>query len=107
MEGKPQNGNGRGCDGRFLNGSTGGPGRPAGPNGRIVELRKVMRDSVSDDDMKAVIRKLVAMALEGDILAIRELFDRVIGKPKQTHEVVSEAWKDQVRYAVIDAEKVS
>jgi hypothetical protein len=40
-----------------------------------------MLDAVSDDDVRAVTAKLVEKAKSGDLGAIRELLDRVVGKP--------------------------
>ena len=36
---------------------------------------------VSDGDYRAVVKKLVALAKKGDLAAIRELLDRLLGKP--------------------------
>ena len=41
-------------------------------------------DAVSDDDLKAVVGKLVDQAKAGDAAAIRELLTRLVGKPTET-----------------------
>ena len=81
----PNGSNGRGPDGRFAKGNRGGPGNPYAS--RTARLRSVLLDNVTDDDFKAVVGKLVAMAKAGDLAAIRELLDRVLGKSKGTVEL--------------------
>ena len=48
---------------------------------RTAAIRGLLLDAVTDDDLRAVIAKLVEMAKGGDLAAIRELLDRMIGKP--------------------------
>jgi hypothetical protein len=74
----PNGGNGHGADGRFARGNPGGPGNPYAA--RVAAIRTLMLDSVTDDDLKQVVAKLVEMATGGDLAAIRELFDRTLGK---------------------------
>ena len=81
----PNGANGRGADGRFARGNCGGPGNPHAQ--RTARLRAMLLDSVSDDDFTTVVGKLVAMAKGGDLAAIRELLDRMMGKPKATIEL--------------------
>jgi len=40
-------------------------------------------DAVTDDDVRAVAAKLVELARSGDTRAIKELFDRLLGKPQE------------------------
>jgi len=80
------NGNGRGPNGRFAKGNPGGPGNPHA--NRTARLRAMLLDTVSDDDFRAVVAKLVAMAKAGDLVAIRELLDRTLGKSKGTVELI-------------------
>ncbi len=77
--------NGRGPNGRFAKGNLGGPGNPHAS--RTARLRAMLLDNVTDDDFKTVVAKLVAMAKGGDLAAIRELLDRMMGKPKATIEL--------------------
>ena len=76
---------GRGPNGRFAKGNPGGPGNPHAQ--RTARLRALLLDSVSDDDFTSVVAELVAMAKGGDLAAIRELLDRIMGKPKATIEL--------------------
>ena len=71
--------NGRGTNGRFAPGNPGGPGNPFVK--RAAELRSVLHAAVTDDDLTAVMSKLVSLAKDGDIAAIKLLLDRTIGKP--------------------------
>ena len=38
---------------------------------------------MTDDDVRAVAAKLVELARSGDTRAIKELFDRLLGKPQE------------------------
>jgi hypothetical protein len=39
----------------------------------VAALRRTVYEAISEDDMRAVVRRLVEMALGGDIHAIREV----------------------------------
>ncbi len=65
--------------GHFASGNPGGPGNPHAA--QVARLRSAMLEAVSEADIKAVARRLVKLALEGDVPAIRELLLRTIGKP--------------------------
>ena len=65
-------------NGRFAAGNTLGRGNPHAA--QVARLRSAMLSAVSEDDMKAVVGKLVALAKDGDVPAIKLLFDRVLGK---------------------------
>jgi hypothetical protein len=70
--------NGRGAAGRFAAGNPGGPGNPHAR--RVAAMRAILLEAVTDDDLRAIVAKLVAMAKDGDLAAIRELLDRTLGK---------------------------
>jgi len=65
--------------GRFLPGNPGGPGNPLAA--RVSKLRGVLLDAVKPEDMRAIVLKLVFLAKDGDTVAARILFDRVLGRP--------------------------
>ncbi len=65
-------------NGKFAAGNPGGPGKPHG--GQVARLRAAMLEAVTSEDMRAVTRKLVEMALEGDLKAIDLLLNRTLGK---------------------------
>jgi hypothetical protein len=89
---------GRNAGGRFAAGNRGGPGNPHAK--RTAAIRGLLLDSVSDDDLRAIIAKLVEMAKDGDLAAARELLDRMLGKPKSTVEIE----QAELAEAEIDAE---
>lgn len=74
----PNGSNGQRANGRFAKGNPGGPGNPYAK--RTAAIRGLLLDAVTDDDLRAVIAKLVAMARGGDLAAIQALFDRLFGK---------------------------
>ena len=51
------------------------------------ELKKALLEAVSVEDVKKIVQKLVRQAKHGEIAAAKELFDRCLGKPLQTHEI--------------------
>lgn len=69
----------RDASGRFKKGNSGGPGNPYAR--RTSELRTLLLDTVSPDDLRAIVTKLVEQARNGDVVAIREVLNRVVGKP--------------------------
>ena len=66
--------------GRFVPGCKPGPGRPK-KKYRAVELRKALLAAVTDGDIEAIIKGLVAKAKAGDITAAREVLNRIFGPP--------------------------
>jgi hypothetical protein len=74
----PNGANGRQANGRFAPGNAGGPGNPHGR--RVAQLRAVLLETVTDDDLRAVVQRLVGLAKSGHVPAIRELLDRLLGK---------------------------
>jgi hypothetical protein len=73
--------NGRGQGGRFGRGNPGGPGNPFAK--RANELRALMLDAVTDEDLRCILQGLVARAKAGDAVATREVLDRVLGRSVQ------------------------
>lgn len=51
------------------------------------ELKEALLEAITKKDMKLIVKKLVKQAKNGEIAASKELFDRVLGRPLQTHEV--------------------
>jgi hypothetical protein len=70
---------GRDNRGRFAKGNRGGPGNPQAK--RTAVLRAALADAVTAEDVRAIAKRLVIEAKSGDISAVRELLDRVIGRP--------------------------
>lgn len=76
------NGHGRTAGGRFAKGNPGGPGNP---NARqTAQLRALIAECATPDELRAILTRLLSMARAGDMAAIREVLDRVGGKPSQT-----------------------
>lgn len=69
---------GHDTNGRFATGNTLGRGNPHAA--QTAKLRSAILESVSEDDVKAVVGKLVSLAREGNLVAIKLLLDRVLGK---------------------------
>ena len=68
--------------GRFAPGWKGGTGNPHAK--QVGQLRSALMAAVTPKDMRAVAAKLIQMARDGDIRAIKELLDRTLGKPQET-----------------------
>lgn len=69
---------GRDVSGRFTQGNPGGTGNPHAK--RVAALREAMLAAVSEDDMRAILTKLVELAKDGHVPAAREVLDRCLGK---------------------------
>ncbi len=76
----PNGTNGRNASGRFVKGWKGGPGNPHARH--VAEIRSVLMSAVSDDDLRAIVSTLVEKAKAGDVMAAREVLDRLLGKAK-------------------------
>lgn len=70
--------NGRDRTGRFAAGNPGGPGNPHAR--RVAALRSAMLGAVTDDDMEAIVSKLIALARSGNVPAAKEVLDRTLGR---------------------------
>ena len=84
---KVENGEKRDNKGRFVKGEyEGGPGRP-----KLTEEQKLMKKAVKEyikehienlaEALPAISPVLIDQATQGNILAIKEIHDRVMGKP--------------------------
>src|SRR5262245_54917021 len=80
----PNGTNGRDARGRFTVGNPGGPGNPFGQ--RSAAFREALFQAVTPEDVRAVAAKLVAEAKAGQPWAVKEFFDRCVGKPVATVE---------------------
>lgn len=75
--------------GRFLPGVSGNPsGRGSAPS-LVAALRAELdeREAGGRPALRAIAARLVDMALGGDLRAIREVLDRLDGKPRQAVEI--------------------
>jgi hypothetical protein len=69
----------RGEGGRFAKGNRGGPGNPYAA--KVARIRAAFLDAVSEEDIRAIVGKLVDEAKAGNLAAAREIFQRTIGTP--------------------------
>ena len=76
------NDSGRDGQGRFLPGNLGGPGNPYAR--RVAELRRVMLECVTAQEMEIIVGELLVQAKNGKLGAIKLLFQYVLGKPPTT-----------------------
>lgn len=75
-------GGGRGADGKFLPGNRAASGNPR--NSKAQRLRGVLIERLTVTRMQAVADALIREAEAGDLQAIRELLNRVCGRPAET-----------------------
>jgi hypothetical protein len=71
--------NGRLANGQFTKGNAGGPGNPHA--GKVARLRAVLIEAVTEEDIQEIAGQLVALAKEGNMPAIKLLFQYTLGKP--------------------------
>ncbi len=67
----------RNSQGQFAPGNQGGPGRP---RGRASALRRAAEEAVSPEHIGAITRRAIRMSLEGNLSAMKFVFDRALGK---------------------------
>ena len=84
--------------GRFVKNNPGGPGVAILSKDR-VRYHTILRDCTTDEEFKKVAAKLLQRAQAGESWAVRELLDRLMGKPKQVAEV-------DVRQTHVDPQQV-
>ena len=72
---------GRTAEGKFAPGSKGGPGNPFASS--VIEYRRAITEAVSVDDVRAIIKAMVAKAKNGDERAAKVVLERVAGKVLQ------------------------
>lgn len=76
---EPAEANGRRTDGRFGPGNSFGRGNPTAKHAQ--RLRQLFVTAVTEDDVRAIVAKLVELAKGGDIQAANLLLTRALGKP--------------------------
>lgn len=63
------------------------PGKGNPQAKRIHEYRLALRSAISIKDFQAVVRAIARKAMRGDVLAAREIFNRILGLPVQPVEL--------------------
>jgi hypothetical protein len=79
--------NGRTSRGQFAKGNPGGPGNPYAR--RTAALRSALLDAVTEADIRAVAKALVKRARDGEVPAVRELLDRLLGRPGDVQDLAA------------------
>lgn len=69
--------------GRFLPGNPGGNGNPH--SRKTAQLREAMLSTVTENDVREIVGRLIDKAKAGDVDAVRELFNRLFGKSDAKH----------------------
>ncbi len=88
-------GDGRDGTGRFLPGNRGGPGNPHAR--QVAALRSALLATVTASDLREMTTKLIALAKSGNVMAIKEVYDRTLGKPVEADLIERiEAMEDSV-----------
>ena len=70
---------GRDSAGRFVKGNAGGPGNPY--YRRQAQLKRLLLECVTDEDVLSVLRVLLDLARTGDLAAIKLFLEYTVGKP--------------------------
>ncbi len=77
---------GRDALGRFSTGNPGGPGNPFAP--QVARLRGALLRAVAEEDVQAVVAKLVELAKDGNVPAAREVLDRALGRSGESADLL-------------------
>jgi len=82
--------NGRDRQGRFLKDNHLAIGGSPPSVTKAKDLKDALLAAVSCQDIREIAEALVEKAKKKDVAACKELFDRCLGKPHQTHEIEGE-----------------
>lgn len=66
--------------GRFTTGNRLGRGNPHAA--KVARLRSALLESVSEEDVRAVVEALLREAKAGNVQAVKELLERTLGRPE-------------------------
>lgn len=78
---------GRNSNGQFTEGNKCSVGNASSGDSRSKELKKALYDAVTEEDIKTIVAKLIEKAKDGEVIAIKELFDRLWGRAKQELDI--------------------
>jgi len=73
--------------GKFTKGNQAARGHSTKQQTKAIDFKVVFQNAITNRDMVAIAKKMVKLAKKGDIKAAKEVLDRCMGKPPQTHEV--------------------
>src|SRR5438105_3708854 len=103
-EPSPNGADGHNADGTFAKGNRGGPGNPYAR--KVARLRNLLLEAVSEEDLRQIVRALVEQAKAGDLTAVREVLNRLLGKsPEPCHPDRLEADEIRVEADRLQAER--
>lgn len=104
----PDGANGTGHDlttGRFLPGNAGGTGNPYAR--QVAALRAVILQTVTPAEVRLVVLALLKEAKAGNVMAIREVLDRCLGKVPLAVAVQVEDDKPKLRLRIEIGDKLA
>ena len=104
MDPSPTDPNGRTASGRFDKKNNFAAGNPH--QQKVQKFRSVLLNAVTLADMRAVVKKLVAMAKDGDLGAMKLLLDRSLGKIAVDQVEPPVSAKDRHRQLVAIADRI-
>lgn len=88
-------------NGRFIKGSSGGPGRP--PKKREERFLEITLSAVTYKDWEEIVKKALKQAKTGDATARKWLSDYLIGPPtqriEQQNQNVNMTWQEFIEQA--------
>jgi hypothetical protein len=70
-------------NGRFLKGTSGNPKGGNSATRHNKALKAAFDKAITEEDIKAVVAKMILQARKGDAAARRDMFDRLWGRPAQ------------------------
>ena len=73
----------------FQKGNNAAKGRSGKYNKQVHDLKRVIHEECTPEEMRKVIRSMLRKAKKGDLSAANMILDRLIGKPNQSVEVSS------------------
>ena len=78
---------GRANSGRFQKGTSGNPEGGNSATKHNKALKAAFDKAITEDDIKAVVAKMIKQARNGDAAARKEMLDRLWGRPAQAVEI--------------------
>jgi hypothetical protein len=85
---------GKDNQGRFAKGNSFASGH-SNPNARKTQLlQNALLDELDENSIKRIVKRLIQMAMAGNIQAAKEVLDRGLGKARQSVEILNDANQD-------------
>lgn len=90
---------GRNEKGRFTQGNKLAKGNPE--NKRKARLRREMQRAVTPEEIRDITLKIIQMAKNGDLVAVRIVFEYALGKPTSAQDLHSDDSNEQVSMSLV------